>query len=37
MGDKNSKKLKKKKKIVEIVTEQPTVAAEKGSVKKSNK
>lgn len=37
MGDKNPKKLKKKKKIVEVVTEQPTVATEKGLVKKSNK
>lgn len=37
MGDKNPKKLKKKKKIVEVVTEQPTVATEKGSGKKPNK
>ncbi len=37
MGDKNPKKMKKKKKVVQVVIEQPTVATEKGSVKKSNK
>ena len=37
MGDKNPNKLKKKKKIVEKVTEQPTLGAETISVKKSKK
>lgn len=37
MGDKNPKKLKKQKKIVEKVTVQPVVSAEIGSAKKSKK
>jgi hypothetical protein len=37
MGDKNPKKMKKKKKVVEKVTTQPTIATEIVSVKKSKK
>lgn len=37
MGDKNPNKLKKKKKIVEKVTVQPTIATETVSVKKPQK
>jgi hypothetical protein len=37
MGDKNPKKLKKKKKTVEKVAMQPAVETEKVSTKKSNK
>jgi hypothetical protein len=37
MGDKNPNKLKKKKKIVEKVTVQPTVATETVSAKKPKK
>lgn len=37
MGDKNPNKLKKKKKIVEKVTVQPTIANETVSVKKPKK
>jgi len=37
MGDKNPNKLKKKKKIVEKVTAQPTIATETVSVKKAKK
>ena len=37
MGDKNPNKLKKKKKIVEKVTVQPTVATDPVSVKKRKK
>lgn len=37
MGDKNPKKLKKKKKIVEKVTAQPIISNETVSVKKPKK
>ena len=37
MGDKNPNKLKKKKKIVEKVTMQPTITTETVSVKKAKK
>lgn len=37
MGDKNPNKLKKKKKVVEKVIVQPTIATEKTSVKKPKK
>jgi len=37
MGDKNPNKLKKKKKTVEKVTAQPTIAAQTISVKKPKK
>ena len=37
MGDKNPNKLKKKKKIVEKVTEQQTIATETVSAKKTKK
>lgn len=37
MGDKNPKKLKKQKKIVEKVNVQPTIAKETVTVKKNKK
>jgi hypothetical protein len=37
MGDKNPNKLKKKKKIVEKVTAQPTIVTEIVSIKKAKK
>lgn len=37
MGDKNPNKMKKKKKTVEKVIAQPTIAAETASVKKPKK
>ena len=37
MGDKNPNKLKKKKKVVEKVTAQPTSVTEKVSIKKPKK
>jgi len=37
MGDKNPNKLKKKKKIVEKITVQPTIATDTASVKKPKK
>ena len=37
MGDKNPNKLKKKKKVVDKVTTQPTIATEIVSVKKPKK
>jgi hypothetical protein len=37
MGDKNPKKPKKKKKIIKKASEQPRIATETDSVKKSKK